>query len=326
MSNITTIGGGTGTYAILSGLKKQRGWDRIAAVVTVTDDGGSTGRLRDEFGSLPVGDFRMALAALADEKGGTLLRDLFQYRFDKGDGLSGHNFGNLFLVAMSDILGSEEKAIEFAARVLNVRGYVIPVSTDRITLAAEYEDGSVVKGEHLIDEPEHDGTKHITRLWVEPDTKVDTHARDTILDSDCIVLGPGDVYTSGLSCVVVPGVSDALQKTKAKLVYVVNLMTKYGQTHGYTASDHVSEIEKYIGRKLDHILINQTPLPEDIIGAYKQKQEYPVEDDLRDDKRVIREDLLSGEKIVRPSGDTLTRSLIRHDSDKLAVVLQKLCQ
>jgi len=324
-NSIVTIGGGTGTYTVLSGLKKQNSWDRIAAIVSVTDDGGSTGRLRDEFGNLPVGDFRMALAALADESKGHILRDLFMYRFDKGSELSGHNFGNLFLVAMTDILGSEEKAIEFASRVLNVKGYVIPVSTGHVTLVAQYEGGEVVRGEHKIDEPEYDGTKRITKLSVEPDTSVDKHASDTISDSDFVVLGPGDLYTSTLACVVVSGVAEVLQETKGRLVYIVNLMTKYGQTYGFGARDHIETLERYIGRKVDHILINTTPLPPEILHSYELEHDFPVADDLGSDTRVIRADLLATEAIKKPSGDELKRSLIRHDSDKLALVIKKLC-
>ena len=325
MKSIVTIGGGTGTYTVLSGLKRESTWGRIAAVVSVADDGGSTGRLRDEFGSLPVGDFRLALAALADESKGHILRDLFLYRFGKGSELAGHNFGNLFLVAMTDMLGSEEKAIEFASRVLNVRGFVIPVSTDRVTLVAEYEDGSVVRGEHRIDEPEHDGTKRIAKLSVEPDTYVDKHASDTIRGSDVIVLGPGDLYTSTLACVVVPGVAEALRGTKGSIVYVVNLMTKYGQTYGFTAREHVRELERYVGKKVDHVLVNTAPLPQDILEAYEAERGFPVTDDLAGNPRVIRADLLATETVSKPSGDVLKRSLIRHDSDKLARALEKLC-
>lgn len=328
MNNIVTIGGGTGTYTVLSGLKKQSGWNNIAAIVAVTDSGGSTGRLRDEFGYLPVGDFRMALVALASEESENVLRDLFLHRFDKGSELAGHNFGNLFLVAMTDILGSEEKAIEYTSSVLRTRGDVIPVATDRLTLVAEYENSEVVRGEAAIDEPEedHDATQHITKLWVEPEsTRIDKHASQAMQAADCIVLGPGDLYTSTLACVVVPGVAETLQKTDAKLVYVTNLMTKYGQTNDFNVSDHVKELERYAGRKMDHVIINTTPLPDDILKKYHAQDEFPVEDDLDQDERVVRADLLATEEITKPSGDTLKRSFIRHDSDKLAAVIKKVC-
>jgi len=328
MFNIVTVGGGTGTYTVLSGLKKQDCWNRISAIVAVTDSGGSTGRLRDEFGSLPVGDFRMALIALSSEVGENILRDLFLYRFEKGSGLSGHNFGNLFLVAMTDILGSEEKAIEFTSRILRTQGNVIPVSPEKLTLVAEYEDGTVIRGEASIDEPEekHDGTKHITNLWVEPKScRADVHADETIRDANCVVLGPGDLYTSTLACVAVPGVAIALQETSGKLVYVLNLMTKYGQTHGFKASDFISEFTKYVGREPNHILVNTTPLPEDVLKVYEQQNEFPIEDDLKDDNRVIRGNFVASEIITKPSGDVLKRSLIRHDSEKLATVLKDIC-
>ena len=322
---ITTIGGGTGTHTVLRGLKKQATWQDITAIVAVTDSGGSTGRLRDEFGTLPVGDFRMALAALADEdRDGNILRELFLYRFDKGEGLTGHNFGNLFLTAITDIMGSEEKALEYVSRILRIAGRVLPVSNEKINLAAEYEDGEIIKSETFIDEPEHIGGKRIKKLWTEPEVQASDRALRAIKKSDIIVIASGDVYTSILSCITVPGVAEAIQKSEAKVVYVMNLMTKYSQTHEFTAQDHVNEIVRYTGREPDYILINNTPLPEDILEEYKKANEFPVVDDLPDEDHIIRTDLLADEKFVKPSGDVLKRSLIRHGSDKLAKAIANL--
>lgn len=325
--NIVTLGGGTGSYTLLRGLKRYSDVVRISAIVDVCDSGGSTGRLRDEFGVLPVGDFRMALAGLAEERGEHVLRDLFLYRFDKGSGLDGHNFGNLFLVAMTDLLGSEERAIEYAAKVLRVQGDVIPVSNQTLTLLAKYENGEIVRGEVHIDEPPeiHDGTLRIEKLWVEPvEASISEHARDAIQSADCIVLGPGDLYTSTLSNIVVPGVAQALQQTSAKLVNVVNLVTQHGQTSGFTARDMVGECERYMGRRFDSILVNNAPLPKNILARYEARREFPIEDDLGDDARVIRLDLLAAEEVRKPSGDVLKRSFIRHDSMKLADAIMQL--
>lgn len=178
MKNIVVIGGGTGTYTVLTGLKKYPELS-LKAIVGVTDSGGSTGKLRDEFGILPVGDFRQAIVALSEEGNGeNLLRDLFLYRFEKGSGLAGHNFGNLLLTALTDILGSEAKAITAAGKILRINGEVIMVSTDNVDLVAEYDDGSVLVGEAHIDEPDkrHNSNAKIKSLRIQPITKVSEKA------------------------------------------------------------------------------------------------------------------------------------------------------
>lgn len=325
--NIVVIGGGTGTYTVLSGLKKHtKNGISLSAIVTVADSGGSTGRLRDEFGYLPVGDFRMALAALADDN--DLLRRLFLYRFDRGNGLSGHNFGNLFLVAMTDILGSEERAIEFAGRVLRVSGKVIPVTTKDVTLMATFENGATIEGEDLIDEPNgRDGTLRIKRLWIDPPGEITKDADRAIRQADLIVLGPGDLYTSTLANIVVDGVPQALRASRARLACITNLMSKYGQTHGFTTGDFVGEITKYAGRAPDYCLVNTAPLPSDIIERYREQHEFPIEDSAGNfDGEIVRGDFLSPEEITKPGGDVLHRSLIRHDSDKLATALIRLLE
>lgn len=321
---IVVIGGGTGTYTVLSGLKKYPpDVIDLTAIVTVADSGGSTGRLRDEFGYLPVGDFRMALVALADDsETSAILRNLFLHRFSKGKGLIGHNFGNLFLVAMTDIAGSEEGAIELVSKVLRVRGKVLPISREKLTLVAKYDSGKIVRGEARIDEPEetHDGRERITTLYVEPDVRIANHAREAIQNADVIILGPGDLYTSTLATLVVPGTKEVVCSSRARIFYVTNLMTKYGQTHNFTTRDHIEEIERYAGKKIDSIFINNIELPEDILGKYKLQQEFQVFDNLKEKEhcRIIRNDFLASEEVSHTSGDTLKRSLIRHDSIKLA--------
>jgi uncharacterized cofD-like protein len=319
---VVVIGGGTGTHTVLRGLKQYQKQLDITAVVTMADSGGSTGRLRDEFGYLPVGDVRMALAALADDtdEHDELVRQLFLYRFEKGNGLSGHNFGNLLLVALTDILGGEEAAIKAAARLLGVRGNVLPVTTATVDLVAAYTDGVVVTGEHSIDEPTIDRTlQRIVKLSLTPAATISEVAEAAILQADLIVLGPGDLYTSILANCVVEGVAAAIQNASADVVYVANLMTKLGQTSGMGVAEHVAEIARYTGRVPDVVLVNTAPLPVDLVGRYAADHEHPVIFNCESDHyRVIPADLLATEEVKRSGGDTLKRSLIRHDSRKLA--------
>lgn len=319
---VVVIGGGTGTHTVLRGLKRYQKQIDITAIVTMADSGGSTGRLRDEFGQLPVGDVRMALAALASDvdEHEELVRELFLYRFSKGNGLNGHNFGNLLLVALTEILGSEEAAIRAAGRVLRVRGKVVPVTTEQVDLVAQYADGAVVTGEHEIDEPPVERTKHaITDLWVTPQATISEEAEAAVLDADLIILGPGDLYTSVLANVVVEGMSEALRNTPAKLVYVSNLMTKLGQTCGMGVAEHVSEITRYIGRAPDAVLVNTGIFPADLQDKYATDNEFPVVFNFEsEDIRIIPADVLATEAVKTAAGDVLKRSLIRHDSRKLA--------
>jgi uncharacterized cofD-like protein len=324
---IVTIGGGTGTHTLLTGLKKYPAHAvEPVAVVTMADSGGSTGRLRDEFGYLPVGDVRMALVALAEGDGDTMLRRLFMHRFDRGEGLRGHNVGNLLLVAMTDLLGSEEAAILEVSKILRIRGKVLPVTKDHVDLLAQYEDGSVVRGETHIDEPEdsHDSSLKISKLWLDPAPAVSERVVHEIERADLVVLGPGDLYTSLLANIVVPGVAEALQHTDAPIVYIMNLMTKLGQTNGFGAKAHLDEVVRYVGRAPDAVVVNSAALPGEILAAYEKEGEEPVYDDLGEaphGARVIRADLLGDEVVVQPDGDILKRSLIRHDPDKLAGAL-----
>jgi uncharacterized cofD-like protein len=325
---IVTIGGGTGTHTVLRGLKQYQDQVDLTAIVTMADSGGSTGRLRDEFGYLPVGDVRMALAALASDVDDheQLVRELFLHRFSKGVGLNGHNVGNLLLVALTDILGSEEVAIRAAAKVLRVQGTVLPVSTESTNLVAIYSDGVEVVGEHEIDEPQKERLgHHITKLDITPKVPAHKKAIQAIVEADLVLLGPGDLYTSVLANVVVPGIETALRDMTAKLVYVTNLMTKQGQTNGMGVAEHVGEISTYVGRKPDAVVVNITPLPTDLSGTYAQWGEFPVEFNYEnDDIQIVPADLLASEVVVTKAGDTLKRSLIRHDSQKLAQAIIKL--
>lgn len=319
---IVVIGGGTGTHTVLRGLRKYTEYIDIAAVVSMADSGGSTGRLRDEFGQLPIGDVRNAMTALAAEgdKYDSLMRQLFLYRFNRGVGLEGHNFGNLFLTALTDILGSEVAAIEAASHLLKISGRVIPVTTDNTQLVATYDNGLVIVGENEIEESLEAGIDaRIVALGLDPEPFINEEAAMAIKQADLLVLGPGDLYTSILANCVVNGFKEALKESKAAVVYVCNLMSKRGQTVGMHASEHVDEIIKHIGRTPDFVLVNTSTFNEDLLKKYKDEGDHPILNNCVDGICAIKAmPLVSEEEIVLSSGDIVKRSLIRHDSDILA--------
>jgi uncharacterized cofD-like protein len=318
--NIVTIGGGTGTFVVLSGLKKVPDVS-LTAIVSVADSGGATGRLRDAYGSLPLGDARQALIALSGDNGDSLMRKLFAYRFEKGD-VTGHNFGNLFLTALTDMLNSDAAAIKAASKILRVRGRVVPVSETPATLIAELESGEAVIGEHEIDE--RIATRSpIKNLRTKDDVSVCSDALEAIAGADLIVLGPGDLYTSTLANFVVKGLPEAVASSKAKLVYVMNLFTKAGQTGGYGAQKHVDEIHRYINRVPDMVLVHSGEISEEALARYAAEEEFPVVDDLSS-VEVIRGEFADVTIVEKSSADSVPRSLIRHSSDKLASALSKL--
>lgn len=324
---IVCIGGGTGTFVVLRGLKQYP--YGLSAVVSMSDSGGSNKRLRDEFGLLPTSDLRQCLVALADETGGVgLLRKLFMYRFEKGNGIAGMTFGNLFMAALTDIMGSQKDAIRQTGKVLRIKGAVIPVTFTDTNLVATYEDGTVVTDEHHIDEPEHDGKLSITKLALQPEATANPDAEQAILDADLVIIGPGDLYTSVLPNLLVQGVPEALKKTKGKVVYVMNLMTKFGQTYNFTAKDHIRVLESYIGTIIDFVVINNSPLPKMALDVYAKYNEQQVTNDLPESAsyQVIAAPLASRSLYEKSQTDVLVRSLIRHDSDALAQSLVSLIE
>lgn len=323
--HIVCIGGGTGTFVTLSGLKQYP--HSLTAIVTMSDSGGSNKRIRDEFGLLPTSDVRQCFIALSEEKGNIgLLRKLFMYRFEKGNGISGMTFGNLFMAALSDILGSQEEAIRQTGKVLRINGNVVPVTYSSTNLYAQYENGKIVTEEHFIDEPTHDGTLQITNVYLKPQAKANPLALEAIRKADLIVLGPGDLYTSLIPNLLVQDVSEAIKHAPGKKVYVMNLMTKYGQTYGFSAKDHISILEKYIGQTLSYVLVNSSSYPASILAKYKKMKEFPVVDDLEKKAyyTVIRSPLINTAAVAMSRSDNLKRSLIRHDSYKLAAKIIQL--
>ncbi|MFM2381473.1 MAG: hypothetical protein RLZZ76_240 [Candidatus Parcubacteria bacterium] len=326
--SIVVIGGGTGLYPILRGLKRYTDAISISAVISMADSGGSTGRLRDEFGQLPVGDVRMALTALASDTDthDELLRELFLHRFDKGEGLTGHNFGNLLMVALTEILGNEAKAVQAASRILHVKGNVIPVTADAVDLVATYDDGVVVTGEHWIDEPTPERGPHtVAQLKTTPKGVISPEAKKALLEADLILLGPGDLYASLLANCVIVGVSEAIRDSQAKFVYASNLMTRPGQTHGFGVVAHVREVEKYVGQSPDVVIVNTGIVPPHLLRRYREQFQFPVLDDSDLlDCTVIKADLLSSEEVIRKKGDMLVRQLVRGDGDRFASLLMTL--
>lgn len=320
MKKIVVIGGGTGSYVLLSGLKEYP--VELTAIVPVTDDGGSTGRLRDEFGFLPVGDIRQCLAALASKSG--LLHELLLYRFAKGRGLEGHNLGNLILTALEDMVGSEPEAVVAAAKIFRLKGRVIPIANKLVKLAADYSTGRRIISEHKIESHRLITGEKIIRLTTLPKTKINPVAQEAILTADLIILAPGDLYNSIIANLVIEGAKTSLMRSRAKLIYVVNLMTLNSQTQGFKASDHVRAIEKYSGRPVNFIIVNNQPIPLNILKIYECQHEHPVIDDLSNDLRVTRDRLIATVTFQKQPGDQLKRSHLRHDFKKLSRAIIKL--
>ncbi len=311
MKKVVIIGGGTGSYTALRGLKDYN--VELTAVVSMTDDGGSTGRLRDEHGVLPPGDVRRCIVALSEST--ELMKGLFQYRFSNG-GLKGHSFGNLLITALKDITGSDEKAIKEACKLLSIKGKVVPVTLKDRRLCAELKDGEIVFGETNIDIPKHDGNIGIKRIFLNKPASANKDAIGAISSADLIVIGPGDLYGSVLCNFLIDGIKEAVANSKAKKVYVCNIMTKHGETNGFKVSDFVREMENYTGNDVvDCVLVNKSCLSPTLLKEYEKENAFPVEVDnekIRSwNKTFIFEDL-----VTEPN-------LIRHDPKKLATCIMK---
>ncbi len=318
MKKVVVIGGGTGNFTILRGLKR---YDvDLSAIVSMADDGGSTGVLRDELGVLPPGDVRQCLVALSDSS--RLMRSLINYRFENG-GLQGHSFGNLLLSALEKVTGSFEKAVEEAGRILNIKGKVIPVTTHKVRLHMVLQDESVLRGEKEV-HLSTDVHKGYRNMYLEPFPKADTHAINEIMNADVVVFGPGGLYTSLIPNLLVEGVGKALRETKAKKVFVVNLVNKHGHTPGFTIQNYVDEIKRFIGEDVfDHILVNDSEPSSDLLASYADEGELVSH--VSDDPRVIRAALIHNElKEVQKGDILLKRNLIRHDPKKLAEELMNV--
>lgn len=310
---IVVIGGGTGIFAVLNGLKNY--FDDVSAIVSMADDGGSTGILREEFGILPPGDIRRAIVALAcsDNK---ILSELFNYRFKEGRGLAGHTFGNLMIAALERITGSFDKAIKEASKIFALKGKVIPVTLQHTRLHAKLENGQIVSKESNIDIPKHDGYLKIKKVWLKPTAKLNPEAEKEILSADLVIIGPGDLYTSLIPNLLIKGLKESLKQTKAKIIYFVNLMTKYGETDGFTASDFLKVLESYLGKGiLDYAVVNSKKPAPVRMRPYVSERACLVENDL---KKNGSKPILIAADLLRPRG------FLRHDPEKTAAVVRNI--
>lgn len=322
---IAVIGGGTGSFTMLSALKKYT--SQIAAIVSMADDGGSTGVLRDELGALPPGDVRQCLVALSDSP---KVRELFDYRFDTGT-FEGHSFGNVLLSALEQISGDFSQAVETASEILRIRGVVIPATLDNIRLKMEWPNRSLVlHGERVIDAEYFQQDPRRAKLSLTPSAHANKMALAAIEQADIIVVAPGDLYTSLGPLLVIDGMGEALAKSEAKIFYVANLVSKQGQTDGFTVSDHASEIERFAGHEfLDYVLFNQEAPSEEIAKRYEEEGGYVTLADIdtlsTKHYQAVGGDFL-GKLASKSSADTLIghRSLIRHDPDAVAKLILKL--
>lgn len=303
---VVAVGGGTGLSMLLKGIKHIT--NNITAVVTVGDDGGSSGRLREEMGVLPPGDIRNCIAALADDE--DLVTKLFQYRFKTGEGLEGHSFGNLFLTALCSITGDMVRAVKESSNVLSIRGRVLPSTLDDMKLGAEMEDGRIIHGESNI--PEAHG--RIKRLFTEPkNCRALDDVVNAIRDAELIILGPGSLYTSVIPNLLIKEISHEIAKSNAKKIYVCNIMTQPGETDGYCVSDHVNALMAHAGSRniIDTVLVNDF-LPSNLAKKYQMSGSYPVKLDFENLKKLGVK--LFSRKLIEDSKE----GLVRHSSNRVA--------
>lgn len=307
---VVAIGGGTGLSTMLSGIKAFT--SNITAIVTVTDTGGSSGRLRDEMDMLPPGDIRNCLVALADA--GPLIRDLFQYRFELGEGLKGHSFGNLFITALSMVTGDFEKAIAESSKVLAIRGRVLPSTLEKVTLVGEFVDGTSIEGETNIT----DRGKPLRSIRLRPDDcKACQEALDAIEIADLIIMGPGSLYTSILPNLLIKDIREAVLRSDAYKIYIMNAMTQPGETTGLSAWDHLNVILDHTDpRIVDACFVNTATIPEDMLKRYARQGASPVKLDIEKIRekgyRIIHGDVLQSGEQVRHDSELLMKLVLEH--------------
>lgn len=319
---VVVIGGGTGTFTVLSGLKYYP--LDLSAVVTMADDGGSTGRLRDEFGVLPPGDLRQCLVALSEAD--QVMRKLFNHRFESGE-LAGHNFGNIFISTLERVTGSLDRALDVAGRVLNIRGRVIPVTLSKVGLIAELKNGKVIEGESALSDYQLVSRFGIKKIYLRPKAKANRKAIEAIESADLVIVGPGNLYASLIPNFLVDGIGRALVSSKATKIYVANLMNKNGHTDDFHVSDYVQALESAIGKKrvFDAVVYNTKQPTQALLRKYADEG-TPVEaspECFKRGFRLVGANLLADEIAKTAKKDLLRRTLIRHDPKKLASVLMQ---
>lgn len=316
-TRMVCLGGGTGLFNLLMGLKTLRNV-LLFSVVSTTDSGGSSGQLRVDFGILPPGDLRRSLIALSNAP--ALMNQVMQHRFKKGGHLAGHSFGNLFLAALAELRGSMTEAIEGIGDLLYIQGIVLPAVTNQITLCARFKNGKTIRGESAIDLcKDRDPILQIEKIWHEPEAICGKDVFSVILNADVVILGPGDLYTSLMTSLVVRDIRKALILTKAKKIYIGNLMSKPGETTGYDAAMYLKEINRYLGGDyLDYAIFSNTHLSLLSLERYAKKGQVPVAVGSRHSLRRI-----TGSKVILENVGHETE-LVRHDSEKIARVIEKI--
>lgn len=316
MKKVVVVGGGTGNFVVLHGLKN---YDvDLSAIVSMADDGGSTGILRDELGVLPPGDVRQCIVALSNSS--TLMRSLMNFRFDNG-GLEGHSFGNLLLSALEKVTGSFESAVEEVGKIMAIKGKVIPVTTHQTRLRMILKNHKILEGEKEIYLSEEIDQGY-NSIYLEPYPKANQEAIDELQSADVIIFGPGGLHTSLIPNLLVEGVVEGLSRSRAKKIFVSSLMNRKGQTTNFKVSTYVRELVKFIGEDIfDYIIVNKEKPAKELIEIYKEEGQL-VENDLQD-SRVVEANLLGDLKEKSPR-DLLKRNLIRHNSEKLASELMKI--
>jgi uncharacterized cofD-like protein len=308
--HIVCLGGGNAMpRAVLAGLKKYP--VKISAICAMLDSGGSAGRLRKDYKIASPGDIRRAFLALANAS--PAIKNLFNYRFRTGD-LKDHNFANLLITALELSTNNYEKTSQEIKRILNIKHEVLPVTIENSNLCAVLENGKIVKGETNIDIPKHNGNLKIKKVFLRPKAKAYPKTIEAIKNADLIVIGPGDLYSSLAQILLTDGISRAIKKSKAKKVFVCNLMTKYGETNGFTASDFAREIEKFLNQEIDAIIYNTKNVSRKRLAAYKKKHPELLEM-VKCDKFLIGNKKYIGRDVLSDSGD------ISHDAGKLVKVL-----
>ncbi len=318
-TRLACIGGGTGLFNLLLGLKTLPNL-LLTSIVSMSDDGGSSGKLSQTLGILPPGDIRRSLVALSNAP--ELMNQIMQYRFAKKGDLEGHSFGNIFLAVLAEVKGSMAEAVRAISDILNIQGIVLPATRSLASLVARFEDGTLVKGESNIDlgigrPPD----LKITELWHEPDPETDADAYASIINADVVTIGPGDLFTSVAANLAVRNIQEAVRMSKAKKVYVCNLMTKPGETSHYSAADHVKEILKFLGGDLlDYVIISNTKLSDDAVTEYSKKDQSPVLLKNTDELKKM----TKAQVILADVGSET--ELVRHDSKKLGAQIQSVIE
>jgi len=315
---LVTIGGGSGQFALLSGLRDLDGI-KITAVVSMVDSGGSTGRLRDELGILPPGDVLKCILALSPHH--DIARILFLKRFIKDRRLKGHNAGNMLLTMLSQYTGSFPTGVQALAEILDAKGTILPVTIDRATLVAELTDGSRIYGETAIDIPRGTQREKIRNVFLVPhhsdSISVYPPVMKAINNADYVIIGPGDLFTSIIPNLIVPGVKEALQETNATILYIINIMTKFGETHNFTGLDFIRKLEESIERQVDGIIYNSEKPDKKLVEQYMEQKAEFVEIDKNDD-------FWGNRSIYISNMLDIAGSILRHDSKKLAVLIQEI--